>query len=116
MWHYQWIVLYDFLPRLVGDELADEVLRDGPRYFDTSDGVFIPLEFADAAYRYGHSQVRHSYQVNDWLGPAPLFPDLMGFGAVGPDETVDWRLFFEIDPDAPPQRAKRLDGRLPRSL
>jgi hypothetical protein len=115
MWHYQWIVLHDFLPRLVGEELADEVLRDGPRYFDTSDGVFIPLEFADAAYRYGHSQVRHSYQVNDRLGPSPLFPDLMGFGAVGPDETVDWSLFFEVD-GQPPQRAKRLDGRLPQSL
>ncbi len=116
MWHYQWIVLHDFLPQLVGEELVAELLREGSRYFDVSDGVFIPLEFADGAYRYGHSQVRHSYQVNDRLGPVPLFPDLMGFGAVGPDETVDWPLFFDVDPSAPAQRAKRLDGRLPRSL
>jgi hypothetical protein len=116
MWHYQWIVLHDFLPRVVGDELAAEVLSDGPRYFDVSGGVFIPLEFADAAYRYGHSQVRHAYQVNAGLGPVPLFPDLMGFGAVGANETVDWPLFFDIDHEQPPQRAKRLDGRLPQSL
>jgi hypothetical protein len=116
MWHYQWVVLHDFLPRLIGDELTAELLADGPRWFDISDGVFIPLEFADAAYRYGHSQVRHSYQVNERLGPVPLFPDLMGFGPVGPDETVDWPLFFDADAEQPPQRAKRLDGRLPQSL
>jgi hypothetical protein len=40
----------------------------------------------------------------------------MGFGAVGPDETVDWPLFFDVDGDQPAQRAKRLDGRLPQSL
>jgi hypothetical protein len=116
MWHYQWVVLHDFLPRLIGEELAAELLDTGPRYFKVTAGVFIPLEFADAAYRYGHSQVRQSYQVNERLGPVPLFPDLMGFGAVGPDETVDWPLFFDVDGDQPAQRAKRLDGRLPQSL
>jgi len=47
-WHYQWIVLNEFLPSLVGQALADEVLRDGPRWFQPLDG-YIPLEFADAA-------------------------------------------------------------------
>src|SRR5271170_1233389 len=32
-WHYQWTVLNEFLPTLVGPALADEVLRDGLRYF-----------------------------------------------------------------------------------
>jgi hypothetical protein len=116
MWHYQWVVLHDFLPRAIGDELAKELLETGPRYFQVAGGVFIPLEFADAAYRYGHSQVRHHYQVNAGLGPVPLFPDLMGFGAVGPGQAVDWPLFFDIDGEQPAQRAKRLDGRLPQSL
>jgi Animal haem peroxidase len=116
MWHYQWVVLHDFLPRVIDQALAAELLDGGSRYFDVSRGVFIPLEFADAAYRYGHSQVRQSYQVNGRLGPSPLFPDLMGFGAVGPDEAVDWPLFFDIDGEPPAQRAKRLDGRLPQSL
>ena len=52
-WHYQWIVLKEFLPSLVGRELADEILRDGPRYFHPTHDAFIPLEFADGAYRYG---------------------------------------------------------------
>src|SRR5271168_5340782 len=32
-WHYQWIVLNEFLPTLVGSSLADQLLREGPRYF-----------------------------------------------------------------------------------
>jgi hypothetical protein len=116
MWHYQWIVIHELLPGLIGAELAAEILADGPRYFRTGDEASIPLEFADAAYRYGHSQIRHSYQVNDGFGPVPLFPDLMGFGEVDTGKAVDWTLFFDGDPERQAQRAKRLDGRLPRSL
>jgi hypothetical protein len=32
-WHYQWIVLNEFLPTLVGPTLAAQVLTEGPRYF-----------------------------------------------------------------------------------
>src|SRR3984957_7551940 len=55
-WHYQWIVLNEFLPTLVGATFAAHVQREGPRYFRPVPDAFIPLEFADAAYRYGHSQ------------------------------------------------------------
>src|ERR1700722_16179887 len=58
-WHYQWVVLHEFLPTLVGPVLADQVLKEGPHYFRPGRDAFIPLEFADAAYRYGHSQIRH---------------------------------------------------------
>ena len=30
MWHYQWILLHDYLPALIGDELATELADDGP--------------------------------------------------------------------------------------
>jgi Animal haem peroxidase len=115
-WHYQWIVLHDFLPTLIGLEPTTVLLESGPRYFDPGERGFIPLEFADAAFRYGHSQIRHSYLVNESFGPVPLFPDLMGFGPVSAQQAVDWALFFDIDAHRPAQRAKRLDGRLPRSL
>jgi hypothetical protein len=32
-WHYQWLVLNEFLPLLVGQTLADQVLREGPQWF-----------------------------------------------------------------------------------
>src|SRR5215469_16606452 len=92
-WTYQWIVLNEFLPALVGPALADQVLQEGPRWFRPCSGAFIPLEFADAAYRYGHSQIRHRYQLNLHTNPVPLFPDLLGFRAAPREYTVDWTLF-----------------------
>ena len=62
------------------------------RVYSPGDDPFIPFEFADAAYRYGHSQVRDAYRVNRELGPVPVFPDLMGFGAVPVGHAIDWSL------------------------
>jgi hypothetical protein len=116
-WHYQWVLLRDFLPRVVGAELSAELLADGPRYYRPAPGAaWIPLEFADAAYRYGHGQVRHRYQVNRDAEPVPLFPDLLGFRPVPAASTIDWSYLFDLPGRPPAQRAKRLDGRLARSL
>src|SRR5262249_43734303 len=116
MWHYQWVVLHDFLPRAVGDELVAELLQSGPRYFHVRGGVFIPLEFADAAYRYGHSQVRHHYQVNDQLGPVPLFPDLVVCRAGAPARPGACPLFSHLAGDPPPQGARRPAAPRPQPL
>jgi hypothetical protein len=115
-WHYQRIVLNEFLPTLVGSTFADQVLREGPRYFRPGDDVFIPLEFADAAYRYGHSQIRHRYHLNDHSEPVPLFPDLLGFREVSRQHTADWRLFFDSPGVESAQRAKKIDGKLVSAL
>jgi len=115
-WHYQWIVLNEFLPALVGQALANEVLREGPRWFRPDHGGFIPLEFADAAYRYGHSQIRHRYQLNLQTDPVSLFPDLLGFCAVPRQHAVDWTLFFDAPGGTLAQRSKKIDGKLVRGL
>jgi hypothetical protein len=58
-WHYQWVVVHDYLARLVGKELVDDVLTAGGRHYGPSAAeVYVPVEFADAAYRYGYSQIR----------------------------------------------------------
>jgi hypothetical protein len=115
-WHYQSAVLNEFLPSLVGQHLVDEVLADGPRWFHPDGDVFIPLEFADAAYRYGHCQIRQQYRLNRATDPVPIFPDLIGFRPVPADRTIDWPLLFDAPGHEPAQRAKKIDGRLPRSL
>jgi hypothetical protein len=114
-WHYQWLILNEFLPVLVGDELVEELLVDGPRYYRPEGEPFIPLEFADAAYRYGHSQIRQLYEVQSDGPRYPVFPDLLGFGPIG-ERRVDWSLLFDVPGRPPAQRAKPMDGLLPRSL
>jgi hypothetical protein len=113
-WHYQWVLLHDFLPSVVGDEPAAESLQEGARSLRFDAAPFIPFEFADAAYRYGHSQVRGSYQVDGSGTEFPLFPALIGFRP--PELTLDWSLMFDFPGRPAAQRAKRIDGRLPAPL
>ncbi len=115
-WHYQWIVLQEFLPLVAGDDMVAEVSRAGARFFTPGAHLHIPLEFADAAFRYGHSQVRHDYQVRRDGPVTPMFPDLLGFGPVPAEHEVQWSLLFDVPGSPAAQRAKRIDGCLPRSL
>ena len=63
-WHYQWLVIHEFLVKTVGGELVDDVLSNGLRHFRWRNEPYIPVEFSVAAYRFGHSQVRPSYRAN----------------------------------------------------
>jgi hypothetical protein len=114
VWHYQHVILREFLPQTIGSSLTTELIDGGPTFFDMTraDGPRIPLEFAAAAYRYGHAQIRQRYQVNAQFGPVPIFPELVGFGHVRPEHAVDWTLL--IGPTA--QKAKRIDMLLSRAL
>jgi hypothetical protein len=122
-WHYQWAILNEFLPAFVGQDLVSRILRDGAKWFRPERDAFIPLEFADSAYRTAHGQIRHRYQCNSRSVAVPLFPDLLGFRAVPAEHVVDWRLFFDVQ-GAPemattpttPQRCKKIDGKLVRPL
>ncbi|WP_245495527.1 peroxidase family protein [Rhizobium ruizarguesonis] len=69
-WHYQWIVLHDFLPRIIGQETYERVIvgrgeKPVIRFYNPQGRyAFIPVEFSVAAYRYGHTMVRPSYSLN----------------------------------------------------
>ncbi|HEX6470153.1 MAG TPA: heme peroxidase family protein [Streptosporangiaceae bacterium] len=64
-WHYQWIILHEFLPLFVGQPVVDDILRNGRRFYRPAPGQqFIPVEFQGACYRFGHSMVRPSYRAN----------------------------------------------------
>ncbi len=114
-WHYQWLVMNEFLPRTVGTHLAAATIASPPFLFET-DHAFMPVEFSVAAYRFGHSQVRPGYLVGQGRGAA-LFPgdadapfntgDLRGFRPVPPELVVDWAFFF--GPGGPPQQGQ--DGK-----
>jgi hypothetical protein len=114
-WHYQWVIVNEFLPQLAGNDLVRNILASGPRFYRPEGAPFIPVEFADAAYRYGHSQIRETYVLRPGGEPVRFLPDLMGFGPVG-DRKVDWTLFFDAPGHQPAQRCKPIDGRLVSSL
>jgi len=115
-WHYQSAILGEFLPHLIGAPLVDTLLHEGRRFYVPEGEPFIPLEFADAAYRYGHSQIRHFYTLNGDAVPHKVFPDLVGFHPTPPDLHVEWPRLFDVAGHPPAQRAKKMDGRLVDAL
>lgn len=124
-WHYQWVATHDFLKRLCGSALVDTLLgvRPAARLPPFERRPFIPLEFAMAAFRAGHSMVRPSYHLNDALratrGGVPhdivdrYKPQnsLHGGRELPPDWTVQWDLFVEHD-GSDPQKSMRIDPAL----
>lgn len=78
--HYQWIIRHDFLPRIVEPGVLDDVFANGRRFFEATppEGHTVvpqqpsmPIEFAVAAYRLGHSMIRAAYEWNPVFGTAP---------------------------------------------
>jgi Animal haem peroxidase len=114
-WHYQWIAVHQFLPLIAGGALVAEVRRDGPRFYSYEDRPFIPVEFADGAYRFGHSQIRSLYQLNAHASGC-IFPDCSGMRPVPQEHVLDWRYFFEIDTEVAPQASKKIDTHLTHAL
>jgi hypothetical protein len=128
--YYHRLIVEDFLPRMIGVRHTLNLLRHGrdfyfPQGFRDGEGnvrnVHIPVEFAAAAFRFGHSQVRDSYILREGV----RF-DLLSDGEEGPrafqpvtkQYLADWRYFFDIDGHRPYgfNYARRLDPELVSSL
>lgn len=127
-WHYQWIIIHEFLEKTVGKAVVDDVLTKGRKFYKWRNQPFIPVEFAVAAYRFGHSQVRPSYRSN--FGPTPgvissqvfklIFndslpdgpdPDDLRGGKRAPTRFIDWQTFFDFG-DGLVRPNKRIDTKL----
>ena len=60
--HYQWAVVHDFLIRICGNATVNDALTNVKA--PVGSAFKMPVEFAVAAYRFGHSMVRNVYWVN----------------------------------------------------
>jgi hypothetical protein len=129
-WHYQWMVLHEFLPKTCGQAVVDDVLQNGRRFYKWHNEPFIPVEFSVAAYRFGHSQVRPSYRANftGSTGGQPFFgmiftptpsspadPDDLSGGCRAPRRFVDWPTFFDFG-DGNVRPNKKIDTTLSTAL
>ncbi len=125
-WHYQWIILNEFLPLTIGQDRVNATLAKTAMTFDMQDAENfhqvgqgkhaiktprIPVEFSVAAYRFGHSQIRPSYRVNfgqntssqffafifdDSIEGKPSDPNDMRGGTRAARRFIDWQTFFNF--------------------
>ncbi|MBA2278011.1 MAG: peroxidase [Chloroflexia bacterium] len=115
-WHYEWIVAHEFLPLSAGDELVADILANGRRFYDPGTHPAIPVEFSDAAYRFGHAQINPVYRLNDQIGELTIFPDLLGGRPVPRERAIDWSLFFAIPGARPPTPSRKIVASLTHAL
>jgi hypothetical protein len=128
--HYQAVVIYDFLYRLLDPDVVKQVLASNYFFQPTTPAAcFMPLEFSVAAFRFGHSMVRPSYRYNVNFAAATL-DDLFKFtafsgqiGQAAPDGSIpfptvpghwiiQWENFLPLTAAVTPQPAMPIDTAL----
>jgi hypothetical protein len=137
LWHYQWLLVNEHLPQICGQEMVDDVMKHGNRFYKPPEGDgFMPIEFGGAAYRFGHSMVRPSYRANfssgtgDSASPgkAPFFGvvfdpkesglgdrnDLLG-GFPAKRRYIGWQTFFDLG-DGQVKPNKKVDATISKVL
>jgi len=138
-WLYQWVVWNDFMRRISVDAVYKQALRkvttkDGRTkwvlgmgdVYNYRNRPFIPVEFAVAAYRFGHSMVRNSYQTNQphqgFGNFKKLFEvsgdDLRGFRPMHESRFVQWDWFLNTTSSGGPfpQMSMKINTKLSPAL
>ncbi|MGD0704054.1 MAG: heme peroxidase family protein [Trebonia sp.] len=113
-WHYQWILVNDFLPTVIAEQTYKSVFPDPYSRVPTIPRLrergleLMPVEFSVAAYRFGHSMIRPRYRLNATI-ERPIFSadpsasaDLGGLRPIPPDWAIDWQFFIDLGRGAGP--------------
>ena len=129
-WHYQWLVVHEFLPLLVGQAWSTTSCATAAASTAPS-AAFIPVEFQAAAYRFGHSHgpARPTAPTSPATTATPFFglifdpaedgPPIRPTCAAGPARPrrfVGWQTFFDFGGGCSVRPNKRIDTHISTPL
>jgi hypothetical protein len=117
--HYQWAVVNDFLARVCGQVVVNKALATVKAPIGSP--FRMPVEFAVAAYRFGHSMIRDNYWVNFNFPNATLGQIFEFVGKsrlpVFSNWVVDFNALFETGIPVPVNnKARKIDSVLANGL
>jgi hypothetical protein len=96
-WQYQWLIRNDYLREICDQTAYTEIIKNGWRRIDWGKEFSIPVEFAQAAFRFGHSMVRDIYRLNHAHPKVPLsrlFSEAHQNSNLPPELAITWVEFL----------------------
>jgi hypothetical protein len=135
--HFHSVVLHDYLQRLIDPAVYADVMAHGRRIIHpgriTESSFRVPIEFAAAAGRYGHSMIRGQYNWNDIHRDADFEnfyllshrnsepnPKGVKMTKLPREWIIDWARFYDfrefLGGISPPGMTKKIDTRLTAAL
>lgn len=116
-WQYQWLVYRDLLARVLDPQIYTEVFLQGRPQFSWK-SFSIPIEFAAAAYRFGHSMVREQYLLssNKETTLYEMMTQSIQPGPLTAEWRIDWSRFFQGAGAGAAVTAMPIDTRIAKTL
>jgi hypothetical protein len=110
-WQYQWLVRHDFLAQVCNKNVYADVVTKKNHRLDWPGGFAIPVEFSQAAFRFGHSMVRPVYKLKGGMFSLQKLFSESKRGPLDPRMAIPWADFF-----TGVERAMRIDTAIVRPL
>jgi heme peroxidase len=99
VWQFQYLVVKDYLKKILDARVYREVFEEGKLRFEWKKSFSLPVEFAVAAFRFGHTMVRPGYFLStEDTSKDFTLPEILG-RALEPKQLesrwkIKWGFFF----------------------
>lgn len=113
---YQWIIVYDFLYKLVDNSILDSIFENKSKYYHSEDmEECIPLEFIMLLKSLNNMLLPNVIKLNETsiLNESDLYSYKYNYCI---DDPINWSCLFEVDELNPPYYSKKINTNIIEDL